>query len=1429
MPGNRIATYPALIADEAAFNALPLQTSPPPWWTDISARALGPWGTSHGSNYQLARTMAGILRPVYDNRDGGLDPDNSAGPYWPNAQPYRGLRKRTRFGPNLLTADQASAGEFSSLSGPMPLPDLNVINDSGYPLSIVASGSAYQGAQVYQATLPNGATTFATVLLLQAAAVVPRQSYSFQVQARIISGNSVSTQVAVLWYDNLGNALGTTAGTAQTLTSGAGTWTQLTASGQAPAGAFSAWLKVQIASGTLSGSTVWQVDGLQWEASPVASPWQMPGTLGANLLPQPVATGTGSIDPTKDSASNYFASAAGSVAQATNLTAAPTGATTAAAWTTPSGTTSASPLYAGVVGAGAPALDGPVADCTQVAAGSVYTFSVYLSRASSADATVQVTAGVRWFDATGALISTSSGSAVTVAVGSWVRASVANATAPAGAVWGRVRFLISTPASTTATNVIYATGWQLELAASASAWSDPGPTYFAWSGFFEQFPMSWRLSGTWGELDAVGVDALAGLAQYTVLDPLAEEMLVDNPNFLYAMDDPAGSAGCADKTGNRIAAPIENSPFGAGSLTLGNSITASSPSGLMIGSTGAVATFNNNPSETGSLQFPETFVSIHKTTASPGPPPNGSWTRIVHFRSAAAPGSNAAYILWNAIPPTYGTSTNSQIMFQLQGTGGPAGAPFLYVAGATGGTASYSGAASLCDGNWHQLAISCDGSGNVAFYADGAQVGTGSITLPTSGIAADVIGASVQLGAQLYKGGFVGDAAYAAEFPFAVSTAQVANLYNSFRSASSGESTGARAGRLLTWVGWNGARALDTGQTTSMGPATDLVGGSALDGLNAISDTENGDVFASNAGAITFKARTARYNSTPQFVFGENTQWGEWPYRAGDGDLQLPTDPTNTYNIIPTQQYSPAQTATARDTASQTANFPRTLPAITINSTSFAEVQAAGQYLLSQLKTPRKRLAQMVLDVSAVPGLWRVAAQLEKGTRIRVMARPPWRATAVQFDGFVEYTAWNGDPRSGGATTLTVQASPADPNNYWTLGALHTTLNAQAASGQAQATINALPDAAVNMLSQSLPAGYQLTFEPGTPRQETMTLSATGIPATTIGYQTATLTFTANLAFTHAAGTVVCEPLPAGYTDPTVWDANSVIGAASTTVVSGGASGTNTITVGPLADSAVNPLGSNWNVGDLLSISPGTVNNEGYNLLTPNQSTAGEGVLPLAAGTNGTAVGVSSALGTATVTASGTAFQGANVWQVPIAANASLSRLLRVGLVPVAGGLAHTWSVYVRSVTSGQNPTVNAQIIFLNSAGTQVGSTANGGTSVLTGGASASWTRVSVTATAPATAVWATVGVPLNATAPTSTWNFQADALQFEQAASASAYCTTPQVKSVAASVPGYSSVQITLGTNLINSHAAADTVCDWLPPGFASPSAVPATARLSY
>ncbi|HWU22984.1 MAG TPA: hypothetical protein VN088_15720, partial [Nocardioides sp.] len=621
----------------------------------------------------------------------------------------------------------------------------------------------------------------------------------------------------------------------------------------------------------------------------------------------------------------------------------------------------------------------------------------------------------------------------------------------------------------------------------------------------------------------------------------------------------------------------------------GSGVTASSASGLFLGTAGPVTTITN-PDYAVQGQFPGVMIDLTAGHVT-GPPPTGAWTRMIAFRAPTLPGtspSGQAANLWWTQNVTDPVDNGSAIFAALVNPGniqiGIAAPGWDYTVLDTVGN--------VCDGNWHLLMFGLAADGLSIFaWLDGVAYSTPTIgpDLHPTQIGWDMLGSAFISWKQGASGSFSGDLAHAAEFPFLLSAAQVATLYASWRSASSGESSGARVKRMLGWIGWTGPTSIDTGSTTSMGPATDLTGGSALDALNTICETEGGLAYASTAGQIVFRARSALYNSVPQFVFGENRALGEWPYQ----DVNLPTDPMLTYNIVPVAQSSTGQVATTQDTASQQDYFQRTMPQRSVNAASFAEVQAASAYLLGRHANPAMRCEGLVLHTCAVPGLARVAAQLEIGTRIRVFKRPPWRMPGayIQFDGFIQRIERSVDPTSGEAFT-TVTAFPADQQEYWVLAALHTTLNAQAASGQNKATIKALPDAAVNALSQSLPRGYQLTFEPGSARQETMTLAATGIPATSPGYTTATLTFTANLAFTHPADSVVCEPLPQGYTDPTTWDASSVLGASSTTVLSGGASGTNTVTVGPLQDAAVNPLGSVWNAGDTIQLSPGTADDE---------------------------------------------------------------------------------------------------------------------------------------------------------------------------------------------------------------------------------------------
>jgi hypothetical protein len=906
-----------------------------------------------------------------------------------------------------------------------------------------------------------------------------------------------------------------------------------------------------------------------------------------NLLPQVIATGSATMNPATDSVGSWWSVTAGTLSQGVNLTAAPSGQTTAVAWALPAGSTAAgSALYDGVNTVNP---TGPAEDTVQVVAGLSYTRSVYLSRTASADATVTMTAVWAWFGPTGTSLGTTTGAAATVPTAGWVRATVTG-TAPAGAAWGRPLLRLATPSPTTAANVVYATGGQVEQAAAATAWADPGATGFVCSGIVERIPQVWtEMDSTSGTAELFIPDMMAAFATYTLLDPFVNEVFALGPNFCYLLNDPANAAAVADAAGRRTAAPVENSPYGAGSLTFGNAVAATNNPGLFVGVTGTVATFNNNPANTGSLA--QTFISLDKTAAVPGPPSAGAWTRMIAFRASAAPSAGQAYNLWTAGPPAYSPLDS---FFSIGVVGGTGQLAIQFADNVAAGT-NWVSASSICDGNWHLAAVGADpATGQNLAWLDGALVATVAGVGSGTGWMTDVLGVYRAVGVAGVYGGFRGDLACAVELPTLLTTAQALNLYNSWRTASSGESTGARIQRILAWVGYTGRTSIDVGMTTSMGPATDLTGTTALDAFNAVAVTENGDVYMSAAGVFCFRSRAARYNQrTPVYIFGEGPSKGgaagEWPCEA----VAFEFDPSHLANTIQISQWG-GPDVLARNAASAAAYFPRTYQR-TINTSSLPEALDAATYLLAQLKDPHRRIDTIVLHPSAVPGLFAVCAALEKGVRIRLIKRPVG-APSITVDAFVEQVNWNWDTETG-EVFVTLQASPADLTAYWVLAALHTTLSVQAAAAQNKATIVALPDAASNVLAASLPSAYSLTFEPGTSRQETLALAAGGIPSTTVGYASAQLTFATNFAFTHGPGTVVCEPLPAGYTDPTTWDASSVIGAAYTTVVSGGTAGTATVTVGALADAATNALGSNWNTGDVIWLGAGTANFEAVTIL----------------------------------------------------------------------------------------------------------------------------------------------------------------------------------------------------------------------------------------
>ncbi|MEU0818970.1 hypothetical protein [Streptomyces mirabilis] len=704
-------------------------------------------------------------------------------------------------------------------------------------------------------------------------------------------------------------------------------------------------------------------------------------------------------------------------------------------------------------------------------------------------------------------------------------------TVPAGAGAGGLSLgLALDTAAAAATCNIQVDGWQLEKGAAATTWVCPGVTSPVYAGWMERWSSQWDMGGTYGTVQSTAVDSFSLLSQKQLSDPLTQEINNSSPRFVYRLDDPAGSTSVADWTGSNPPAQLAIGKYGAGSLVFGTAITATDATGTYTGSSGTVATLNNSNPGTALTTGGATFIKLGSAGIT-GPADPTVWTRMIAFRYTG-PLPTTAACMWSCMDSQRsGNSPSGSHIYVYLDTNGK---PIMFMQGPTGLGAVYTagGATNCTDGDWHlllfgynqttqQVMVSQDGAG-VAFYTS---VPT---TYTPTGIISDSLGGYVDV--TVGNGttwNFKGDIAFAAEFPVLIDSPTIGNMYAAWKSACAGESTNARYQRILRYAGYSGASTLQTGLTTSMGPAN-LDGQDAMSALQAVVDTEGGAHFIDKAGVVQFRSRSARYNAlTPVYTFGENP--GEWPYE----DVALDFDSTHLSNQVTVTQEGTSQNFYAKDLTSAANYFPRTMSR-TVNSSSALECQDAANYLLSRYKNPATRVSAIKLHPSANPALWPVCLALELGTRVRVMRRPPG-VPATQIEAFVENIQW--DFGDDGEAFQTLQCSPADLTPYGVFSAWHTTLKTGISAGATSITINPSQDN-TNLLAAQLAVGEVITLDPGTAVSENVTVSAIG--ATSPGWTSAVITLTAGTVNAHGVGAVVCDQLPAGTTDPTTWDAVSM-------------------------------------------------------------------------------------------------------------------------------------------------------------------------------------------------------------------------------------------------------------------------------------------------
>lgn len=742
-----------------------------------------------------------------------------------------------------------------------------------------------------------------------------------------------------------------------------------------------------------------------------------------------------------------------------------------------------------------------------------YTWSTYL-RCTTASINPTVALALKFFDINGNFIDEEVGGNVTLtgsATAGWTRLTLTRSMSfAAGAAYVDAAVALEgTPPASPWT--LQMDGSQFEQNTAASSFSVPGIGYPIMSGAIERYPQAWDYNGTYGVVSPIGVDTMALLSQTLLTDAFVSEVVETSPAWYYQLNEAGGATAFVEQGGRAGNAAIVTA--GTGSCSPGSSITAATlPGGKFLGGSGPVVTFNNG------TNFQGSFINFTNALSTIGPVNGSGWTRMIAFRTNSTTVNTMAAITDGSNYGLSGAGTQPLTAIQIQ-INGSSGATVQFTSPGGGGGIGVTTSTPVNDNNWHLLFISvaADQSSLTLTVDTTTATSSGGVAVyPGQYLNDSVGGAYYSLSQSGDIRGWVGDLAHYASWNTVLSSGTKTALYNAWRSAGQGETSGARYSRILRYANYLGAQNIDTGSTTNMGPCNDINGQDALTSLQNVVDTEYGRHFVDVNGTITFQSRFRAFTTTtPLWTFGENQAAGEIPYV----NLAFDYDPTHISNLIQVTQNTTSNVYTSFDTTSEQSFGVRNLTRNN-QSADATEVQQQAYFLVSRYKNPYMRVNTLTIDVAANPALWASVLQFELGQYIAINRRSVTGAAEISINGFIEQITHTGDDQ--GKWLVDLQISPVPTTAYAVFTALKTTLNTGASSGANVITINALPDAATNPVRSELTGGQQLIIGSGA-NQETVTIATGGVQNQAAGYTTAQLTLTANLAHNHVTGEQVIE------------------------------------------------------------------------------------------------------------------------------------------------------------------------------------------------------------------------------------------------------------------------------------------------------------------
>jgi len=245
--------------------------------------------------------------------------------------------------------------------------------------------------------------------------------------------------------------------------------------------------------------------------------------------------------------------------------------------------------------------------------------------------------------------------------------------------------------------------------------------------------------------------------------------------------------------------------------------------------------------------------------------------------------------------------------------------------------------------------------------------------------------------------------------------------YQAGMTGFAGELSGARASRILGYRLPSGLINVETGSSTIGPQATG--GAGALDGVQAVADSERGVVFAAGDGRVTLHGRAHRYNSTADVTADAEADLGTSNVTLSLSDQFLVND------VTVTRYQGASQRAVNEDSITAFGTYSASLDLI-VDSDTLAGNIATNAANRNAFPTPRIAGLSFDMLTTTTAGIDDDIMAADIGTRCDVSGlRSTAPTTSLQL--FVEGVGEKIDASSWETSFTT---SPADTTAVWILG-----------------------------------------------------------------------------------------------------------------------------------------------------------------------------------------------------------------------------------------------------------------------------------------------------------------------------------------------------------------------------------------------------------